>query len=364
MESKLIVTPVTALLMAVAGAMLFFWVSSGRPLYKPGMAKQAEELKALVNPEHRVQHEKNYWDVADGIKLYHFPDGDGEKVLVVHGGPGFPVHKPWKGLSLLNENHTFQYYHQRGCGKSSRPIDTFSPRNYAKNVLALNAILGLGQHISDIERIRKILGQEKIIIIGHSFGGFLASMYAAEWPEHVKALVLVSPAAVLKMPSEGNLFEEIKKEMSPGMQKEYEEFLDRYFDYKEIFTKNEKDLSEINREFLKYFKAVLANNGHGIPFEKSDVKIAENGGWMVHGVYMSMGNKHDYRDALKVVDAPVLILHGENDITPLKGSRSYKKLLSNSKLRVIKGAGHFSFEEQPEAFAEAVGKFMASVEAN
>jgi proline iminopeptidase len=68
------------------------------------------------------------------------------------------------------------HYDQRGCGRSTRPIDRFSSPSF----------------FDHIERIRTILGGDKLVLIGHSFGGFLASPYAAEFPQHVKALVLVA----------------------------------------------------------------------------------------------------------------------------------------------------------------------------
>ncbi len=53
----------------------------------------------------------------------------------------------------------------------------------------LEQTLGISAQVADIERIRRILGEEKLIMVGHSFGGFLASLYAAEFPEHVARMV-------------------------------------------------------------------------------------------------------------------------------------------------------------------------------
>ena len=39
-----------------------------------------------------------------------------------------------------------------------------------------------------IERIRRILGRDRLTLVGHSFGAFLAAMYAAEFPDRVEAL--------------------------------------------------------------------------------------------------------------------------------------------------------------------------------
>lgn len=64
----------------------------------------------------------------------------------------------------------------------------------------LEQTLGLGAQIADIERIRRLLGDEKLILMGHAWGGFLALLYAAEFPDRIDALILVFPADVLVMP--------------------------------------------------------------------------------------------------------------------------------------------------------------------
>ena len=40
-------------------------------------------------------------------------------------------------------------------------------------------------------------GLEKMILMGHSLGGYLAALYAMRYPEDVKHVILVSPAAVV-----------------------------------------------------------------------------------------------------------------------------------------------------------------------
>ena len=84
-----------------------------------------------------------------------------------------------------------------------------------------------------------------------------------------------------------------------------------------------------------------------------------NGGWMVQAMFFSMGMKHDYRAALKSVNVPVLVIHGEKDLQPEKASRMYADLFPNSQFRVIPNAGHFSFNDQPDTFAQMVSEFLS-----
>jgi pimeloyl-ACP methyl ester carboxylesterase len=90
-------------------------------------------------------------------------------------------------------------------------------------------------------------------------------------------------------------------------------------------------------------------------------QIRDNGGWMVHGMYFAMGRQHDYRDALKKVNAPVLVIHGERDFQPEAASRLYAETFPNGRLVIIKDASHFPFIEQPREFATVVAKFLSEL---
>ena len=170
---KAILILVVVLFVALVGGGVWFWNAMQQPLYEPGMVRAGNNLRApLVPPAQSA--DKNFWTVESDIKLFHFADGAGTNVLVIHGGPGVPFTEPLAGLKSLANNYRFHYYDQRGSGKSSRPIDRFASSNYYENMQTLDRTLGLGAQIADIERIRQILGDEKIILVGHSFGGFIA----------------------------------------------------------------------------------------------------------------------------------------------------------------------------------------------
>ena len=359
MKKVILILVAVGLGVVIAGG-LWFWNALQQPLYEPGMVRAAlrENLRApLVPPEQSA--DKNFWNVENDLKLFHFADGNGTNVLVLHGGPGMPFAEPIAAMKPLTSNYRFQYYDQRGAGKSSRPLDKFASSNYYENMQTLDRTLGLGAQIADIERIRQILGDEKIILVGHSFGGFLAALYAAEFPEHVKALVLIAPAEMLVMPPEsGGLYEQVKPLLPENMKAKYDDYLKRYLNFGDLFTHNEAELVALNQEFAPYYQAALKSKGLNIPASNQS---SETGGWMVQALFMSMGMKHDYRAALKAVNAPVLVIHGQNDLQPEKASRLYAELFPNSKFQVIQNAGHFSFGDQPSEFARIVGEFLSAV---
>ena len=79
---------------------------------------------------------------------------------------------------------------------------------------------------------------------------------------------------------------------------------------------------------------------------------------MVWGIYLSLGQRHDYRAAMKSTAFPVLIVHGAEDLQPEEASRIYLDIYPDGQFEVISGASHFAFEEQLEAFARTVGDFL------
>jgi len=352
LKAILIVSAVIVVLIIIAA--VAFWYLSTQPLYKPGMVSRAEGLNAPLAPQAQPQDSRT-WSVEEEIELAHFAEGTGRNVLVIHGGPGMPFTQPMSGLNPLTNEYRFHYYDQRGCGGSTRPIERFESNNVYQNMQALDHALGLGAQIADIERIRHILGDEKLILIGHSWGGFLASLYAAEFPDNVAALIMVSPANVLVMPqpeADSDLFASVRANLPADQVAEFDAFMKDYMDFNSLFEKSEDDLVALNLKFGEYYTNVE---------EPPPLEQGRPGGWMVWAQYVSMGQRHDYRPALARIVAPVLVIHGADDLQSEAASRIYAEAFPNAEFAVIDNAGHFSFEEQPETFAKTVQNFLSTL---
>ncbi len=335
-------------LFGVGGILL--WYALGKPLYQPGM------VRAMTNLSPPAQAPGDGpWTVEPNIEIAHFSQGAGRNVLVIHGGPGFPMHSPLPGFEPLAERYRFHFYDQRGCGRSTRPVDRFASSNFFDNVKTLDKSLGLGAQVADIERIRRILGEEKLIIVGHSFGAFLATLYAAEFPERVQAMILVGPADLLLFPPTRDFFAEIRALLPENQRAAYADFLKRYMDFGDLFTKSDGELRALSAEFMKYY--ALASEAKKAPVPPPEL-FGDNGGWMVFGMYLSMGRRHDYRPAVRAVQAPVLVVHGENDLQPEASSRAVASAFVRSQVAVMRNTGHFPFYDQPAEFAAVAGKFL------
>lgn len=357
-KRTIIIIILIIVLLAIVGVIGIMFMFKYFAFYHPGRLK--ENMAGRLDVNKQELKEGGYLKVEEGIDLYYFTQGKGETpVLMIHGGPGAPPSSKWNSLDSLGEKYKFYYYHQRGCGKSTRPFDRFESKNNYQNMKQLDEKLGMSQQLADIERIRKILGVEKIILIGHSYGGFLATLYAVEFPENVAKMILVSPANLLKMPQndDQNTFEDLKSYLSENKKAEFDAWQKEYFDYNHIFSKSEADLQKINVKYLEFYEEAMKAKGLEIPKEENENLEENMGGWMVHGLYISTGIKYDYTDYVKNINVSSLVLYGEEDFLA-SAYKDYGSLLGNSEVKGIDGASHFIYRERPEEFKKTIEEFM------
>ena len=116
-------------------------------------------------------------DTGDGHQIYWELVGNpaGKPAVFLHGGPGggcSPEHRrlfdPQKYCVLL--------FDQRGCGRSQ-------PHASLENNTTWHLV-------EDMERLRSMLGADKWLVFGGSWGSTLALAYAQQHPQHVSELVL------------------------------------------------------------------------------------------------------------------------------------------------------------------------------
>ena len=117
-----------------------------------------------------------YFEVNEA-KLWTLSFGEGEPLFFIAGGPG-NTHYGLRHFDSLSTTNTLVYYDAFGRGKS----DT------AKIVTEYS----LERDIEDLEGLRKVMGFDKINILGHSYGGVVAQGYAVKYPENVSHLIIAN----------------------------------------------------------------------------------------------------------------------------------------------------------------------------
>jgi proline iminopeptidase len=116
-------------------------------------------------------------DVGDGHQVYWELCGnpDGKPAIFLHGGPGAGCSPDHRRL-FDPERYNVLLFDQRGCGRSTPHAS-----------LEANTTWHL---VSDMERLREMIGAEQWLVFGGSWGSTLALAYAETHPERVSALVL------------------------------------------------------------------------------------------------------------------------------------------------------------------------------
>src|SRR5262249_14409941 len=104
---------------------------------------------------------------------------DGVKLLLLHGGPG-ATHEYFEACDsfLPNAGIEYYYYDQLGSGRSDGPDDP--------------SLWDLPRFVDEVEQVRQALGlgQENLVLLGHSWGGILATEYALKHGQHLRGLVI------------------------------------------------------------------------------------------------------------------------------------------------------------------------------
>jgi pimeloyl-ACP methyl ester carboxylesterase len=374
-----------SLTVAVAGGTVIGLVAAARigwcrlmgSMHVPGSVL----ARTLVDPSNFsiTDANANTWLMSDGERIHHFTVGHGPDIaIVIHGGPGAAPRAPWPGLADdadLTSRFTFHFYHQRGCGLSSREIQTYpSGSGIPAKVSALNRAYGLTRHVEDLEAIRRHLTlndpHRKVHLVGHSFGGFLAALYVAELDlpgQRLASVMCIAPANVLTMPNAGGgILEYIRAELknSPVLR---QSMLPRYeANVKKLTAPDwampEHEVAIINAEFAEFYQAAAVQRS-----PQTAAALAEMSQWShdppgypIMSMYVSMGMYHDYVPAIREAAArapfPAFVAHCQNDLQPAEATREYVTAFgkATTKFQIISDVCHFPQYEAP-------GKFIATV---
>ena len=258
-----------------------------------------------VSPQHFTE--------INGVRVQFRVRGNGEPLLLLHG---------WGGSSLsfmaasakLEERFRVLAPDLPGFGFSQTPPQAWGAADYAGVVAGLLVASGFGS----------------VNVVGHSFGGLVATALATSKPELVQRLVLVA-SPVVRLPADRDVRARIGG-------------------YARV-----KFLANL----LPPFKQRILEWGR-MKYGSEDYRQAGN---MRPTLVKVLGE--DWRHALPNVTAPALLIYGENDAeVPLTvAEAAMQSLPEGARLIVLPGAGHFPFLDDPNAFVEALTGFLMPAKA-
>jgi proline iminopeptidase len=290
---------------------------------------------------------QGYFLGADSLKLFYQFEGQGEDTIVmIHGGPGMDAAYMIADFDTLAKKHVLLYYDQRGGGKSALPDTT-----------TIKTSLHIDRHIEDLEALRKYFSLSSMTLLGHSFGTILAGKYAIAYPEKVKRMILIGA-----VPPYAGDFE-----------RRYGESLTSRLTAKEL-----KQMDSLSNEMISGTNPKLACTDYWKialkPRIAADLKIDVIKGdccsapaegirygyrYTQFITWNSLGD-WDFREGLKTVSAPTLLIHGDEESIPMDMVEEWTKVLPHSELKKIAKAAHFPYAERPEEVWPLIEDFLQS----
>src|SRR5437879_5912693 len=247
---------------------------------------------------------------SGSIDIYYEDHGSGKPIILIHGYPLSGASWEKQMPVLLNAGYRVITYDRRGFGKSSQPTAGYNYDTFA----------------ADLREVITQLKLQDVTLVGFSMGGGKIERYFGKaGSKGVSKAVFISsvPPFLLKTADnpedvDAGVFEGIKKAVAA----------DRYAFFTEFFKNFYNTDLYLGKRVSEHVVHASWNIAAGASATASLACVPT---WL-----------EDFRENLKSVDVPTLVIHGDDDrIVPLAaaGQRT-AKLVKGAKLVVIKGGPH------------------------
>lgn len=260
-------------------------------------------------------------------------------LLVLHGGPGASHDYLLPQLLELARDRELIFYDQRGGGQSRHDTD--------------GAITWQTQ-VEDLAAVAREFALEPLSIVGYSWGGLLALLYAIEAaadrvPVRPARMALIDPAPITR-----RYREEFEAEFNRRQQS------DAIRSMREQLTAS--GLQEMDREAYRQRAFELSVAGYfADPARAADLTPFRVIGKVQKSIWDSLGD-YDLRPALAGVSCPTVVVHGSDDPIPAESSREIAAALG-ARFVLLEGSGHVPYVERPDLLFPALTDFLDETDA-
>lgn len=295
-----------------------------------------KEGKAKVKMQKTKNIEEGFISTKNA-QLYYKTMGQGEPIIIVHGGPGLDhIHMlPFKKLA---SDYKVIFYDQRATGNSTGSLDSNS--------------ITVDNFVEDLEALRKELKVGKINIIGHSWGAALAAFYSIKYPQNLKTLILLGASASSDYLDQ--YFKNIQKNTIQADRLALKQIAQSQ-------SFKEKQVEAVQNYFQIAVKPLFHNPSLAEILDLTFVeKTAKNQNQINQLLFEETRNFNIY-DELSVVKCPTLIIHGESDPLPVEAPRKIHQHIPQSRFVILKQAGHFMFIESPGELFSIIRNFLKDI---
>ncbi|NQZ10069.1 MAG: alpha/beta fold hydrolase [Algicola sp.] len=284
-----------------------------------------------------VSAEESGHKLINGVKLYYKTIGQGEPVVVLHGGPGLFHDYLLPHMGNLAKDFQLIFYDQRGNGGSA-----LKPEQYDFNMDTM---------VEDLEGIRKAFKLDKMNLVGHSFGGLIAMTYAIKYPDKLKTMVLVTSS-----PPDGYFNKEI------GANKNRNGFFaTKFLEYYNATTSkpNQSKLEEFIAgmkfgEQLSLYDPSKADTMTGaVLFDQARLDNL-----MLMQKVKLVEECYDLLPKLADLKVRTLVIAGAVDTMPISSYMAIMQTMKNAWFVLFNKSGHAPYAEQPDKFHKVLKEFI------
>lgn len=275
--------------------------------------------------------------ITTPVPLYwvEYGDADAPPLLLLHGGPGASHEYLLPQMLELAKDHRLVLYDQRGGGRSKHDDDR-------------EPITWQGQ-VADVARIAAERLVSPLDLVGYSWGGLLALLYAIEARAGRVApvparLTLIDPAPVTRAYRETFEQEFARRQAGPEVAALRAELA-------------ASGLKESDPEGYRQRMFELSVAGYfADPRRAHDLTPFRLTGRVQQSIWTSLGD-FDLIPALRDVRVPAFVVHGRQDPIPLASSERVAEALG-ANLLVLDDCGHVPYVERPAELFPPILAFL------
>lgn len=247
-------------------------------------------------------------------------------IVMIHGGPN------WDHLTLLPDHEALGdvaqlvFYDHRGLGRS----DEASAESWT-----------LKQWAADLRGLIEVLGIDRPILFGQSFGGMVAQQFAIDYPGLYSALIFSSTTARFDLPAVVENYRRLAGDEAAALAQIY-------------YTAPSPEQGErFRRDYMPLYTVARRKIGALSP-DKPAVR---------DHFFSARGDIHkfDFRPGLADIDVPTLILAGDSDpVTPSEGAVEMAASFAPgvAHLEIFENCGHGPARDRPEAALGVIRDFV------
>lgn len=241
------------------------------------------------------------------------------------------------GMLGLAESNRVVFYDQRGSGRTEGEVTAET--------------VSFDRFLQDIDALRDALGLERMVLLGHSWGGLVATRYAAKNPARLRSLILmntVEPGRRYAAQSSRMVRDKQTPEDSAEMAR-----------LVRLPRMRNRDTSVVNPLFRVMFRPTFSDRSLANQLAINlDPRTAKNMAAVATFVMGPFASTDFWKEAADI-RVPTLIVQGADDAMPIAMLRDLAKTIPFAELRVIDSAGHFPYIEKPEQTFAIIRPFAA-----